>query len=154
MKRKPKRLLMTSLVALTIVGASGIARAQATLSLEETKQCLIDERDIGRQKVSLDERRPVIARHSEDMDRLKRQVEEAQSRVFVGSEPTPGARAEYEALRDKQYSEFDRYSESERRFNSDIAIYNERLAGYNARCSDRRFTDYNLRLARQQLGWQ
>ena len=144
--------------ALVIAGTAMLTgaavQAQGNLSLEETKQCLVDERDMAAQRQSLDARRPVLAREAEEMARLKQRVEEAQSRVFLGSEIDPAVRTEYEALRDLQYREYDAHAVRMQAFNGDTATYNERLIAYNNRCGGNRYTDYNLRLAKQQLGWE
>lgn len=129
------------------------AAQMPNLSLEETRQCLMDERDLDRRKSDLEARRPALAREEADMSALKRRVEELQNRVFIGATPDPMARTEYEGLRDRQYAEFDRHSARQREYNNDVARYNDALTTFNGRCGGSRYTDYNLREARRQLGW-
>jgi len=138
-------------------GAVSPAAAQtdvlpATLSLEETKQCLLEERELRRQREELDARLPALTSEAEALERLRQQVEAAQARVFAASTPDPAARAEYEALRDRQYRDYDAYAERTQAYNADVTRYNEALAAYNARCASERYSEYNLRLAREQLG--
>lgn len=142
------------LIALAPVLTAGAAAAQATLSLEETKRCLLDERDLRDQRAGLDARLPALNREADELDRLRQEVDAAQARIFVGASSDPIARAEYEALRDRQYRDYDGYAERMEDYNGDVARYNEDLAAFNARCGGSRYSEYNLRLARQQLGWR
>ena len=150
-------IVRTGVCTLALLGLLAIAPAQQalaqTLSLEETRQCLLDERELERQKGDLEARRPALQREEADLGALKQRVEEAQNRVFVGSVADPAARTEYEALRDRQYSEFDRHSARQREYNEDVTRYNERLVVFNGRCGGSRYTDYNVREARRMLGW-
>ena len=140
--------LLLALAALAAPGASA-----QTLSLEETRQCLLDERDLQRMRDDLEARRPALQREEADLEALKRRVEEAQTRVFVGSVADPLARTEYETLRDRQFAEFDRHSARQRDYNEDVTRYNDRLVAFNGRCGGARYTDFNVREARRMLGW-
>ena len=144
------------LAVLGMLGGPPQATAQSalpTLSLEETRLCLLDERDLDREKGDLEIRRSALLREEQDLSDLKRRVEEAQTRVFVGTVADPVARTEYESLRDRQYVEFERHSARQRDYNEDVRRYNERLVAFNGRCGGNRYSDYNLREARRQLGW-
>ena len=143
-----------AVAAAILLGVAGTAWAQAVLGLEETKQCLVEERTLQQQRAGLEERKPSLAREEAEIERLRQRVEEAQSRVFLGAGPDPAARTEYETLRDLQYREYDLHSSRMRDYNADVTVYNEQLAAFNSRCGRGRYSDYNLRLARQQLGWE
>jgi cell division protein FtsB len=141
------------LLAALLLGVVGApAAAQTTLSLEETKQCLLDERDLQSRRSGLDERLPSLTRQADELERLRREVELLQTQVFTGPAPTPAARAEYEAARDRQYREYDAYLARMKDHNAEVARYNEDLAAFNGRCGGHRYSEYNLRLAREQLG--
>ena len=148
----------TSTLAASALLLAGAALAPAgawaqTLGLEETRQCLLEERDLDRMRSDLEARRPALQRDEVELEALKRRVEEAQTRVFVGSVADPVARTEYETLRDRQFAEFDRHSARQRAYNEDVTRYNDRLVSFNGRCGGSRYTDYNLREARRMLGW-